>query len=276
MTSLRRAALFALMVCGLAAFQPSPERLRVYVLDCGHLEGDLTAFGSEGEYAGELGELTVTCFLVRHPRGDLLWDAGLNDGLNADPEGQSFPGGRMTVPQTLTAQMQSLGIAFDEIDYFAASHAHYDHIGNAGELTQATFLIHADEHAYMFGENVPLVPAELTAPLKDAETVTYTEDYDVFGDASVVIVPAPGHTPGHSVLRLDLARAGVVYLSGDLYHLIRSRTERIVPAFNFSKPETVNTIKAFEERVTRDDARVIVQHSVVERARLPVIPAYLD
>ncbi len=43
-------------------------------------------------------------------------------------------------------------------------------------------------------------------------------EYDVFGDGTVVIMAAPGHSPGHQVLFLKLKKTGPVVLSGDLYH----------------------------------------------------------
>ena len=40
--------------------------------------------------------------------------------------------------------------------------------------------------------------------LKDSKTTILTDkDYDVFGDGTVVIQYAPGHTPGHQVLFLE-------------------------------------------------------------------------
>src|SRR6202008_3645918 len=55
--------------------------------------------------------------------------------------------------------------------------------------------------------------------LKNSKTVILTKnDYDVFGDGTVVIKAAPGHSPGHQVLFLKLAKTGPVVLSGDLYH----------------------------------------------------------
>ena len=43
-------------------------------------------------------------------------------------------------------------------------------------------------------------------------------DYDVFGGGTVRILRAPGHTPGHQVLFLTLARAGRLVPSGDMFH----------------------------------------------------------
>ena len=52
--------------------------------------------------------------------------------------------------------------------------------------------------------------------MRDGDTVLRDGDHDVFGDGRVGILSAPGYTPGHQVLLLDLAAAGASLLSGDL------------------------------------------------------------
>lgn len=254
------------------------DHVKLYAMNCGHAEGDLSIFGSEGEYDGQTGELAVMCFLVRHPSGDLVWDAGLPDALNALPEGQPTDGGSMSLPITMESQLLALGLTPSDIEYFAPSHGHFDHVGNAGLFSQSKLLVHSDEYQFMFAEEATasFVDSSLVAPLKSMETIQFSADYDVFGDGSVIIVPTPGHTPGHSVLFVDLVNAGPTYLSGDLYHIARSRDEGIVPAINFSKPMTLETFAAFEERVASENATVIIQHSLDDQERLPVLPQYLD
>lgn len=252
--------------------------VRLYTMDCGELVADQTPFGSEGEYAGQTADMVVTCFLIRHPKGDLVWDSGLPDAIALLPGGQDIPGGTLTVPVTLQSQLNDLGVPPDEVDYFAFSHSHFDHVGNANLFTGSTILTQQAEVDFMFGAGVEMgiVFAELVDPIRESNIVTYEGDYDVFGDGSVVIVPATGHTPGHAVLRLDLENSGVVWLSGDLYHFEQSRAEKIVPAFNFSKPDTLTAMAAIEARIEADDGRLVIQHVPEHRAELPALPGYLD
>jgi N-acyl homoserine lactone hydrolase len=64
-----------------------------------------------------------------------------------------------------------------------------------------------------------IVRPEYFAALKNSKTVILKEDeYDVFADGTVVIKSAPGHTPGHQVLFVKLAKTGPVLIAGDLYH----------------------------------------------------------
>ncbi len=252
--------------------------VRLYTLDCGELVADQTPFGSEGEYAGQTADMVVTCFLIRHPKGDLVWDAGLPDAISLLPDGQEIPGGTLTVPVTLQSQLNDLGVPPEEVEYFAFSHSHFDHVGNANLFTGSTILTQQAEVDFMFGLGVEMgiVFAELVDPMRDSNIVTYEGDYDVFGDGSVVIVPATGHTPGHAVLRLDLENSGVVWLSGDLYHFEQSRAEQIVPAFNFSKPDTLTAMAAIEARIEADNGRLVIQHVPEHRAQMPALPGYLD
>ncbi|HEY2146103.1 MAG TPA: hypothetical protein VGH12_08550, partial [Steroidobacteraceae bacterium] len=82
--------------------------VRLYALDCGHANfKDLSGFSDTGEYDGKSGDIVAPCFLIRHPKGDLLWDTGLGDHYNFPKEGTDVaPGVHVTVPVTLLAQLQ--------------------------------------------------------------------------------------------------------------------------------------------------------------------------
>ncbi|MDS0850718.1 MBL fold metallo-hydrolase [Burkholderia cenocepacia] len=103
-----------------------------------------------------------------------------------------------------------------------------------------------------------------------------TGDYDVFGDGTVTILSAPGHTPGHQCLELELASSGVVILSGDLYHQRMNRAERLVPTFNSDRADSLASIDRIERIVRNTHARLVIQHSAEDFATLPTFPAYLD
>lgn len=107
--------------------------------------------------------------------------------------------------------------------------------------------------------------------LETAETRLITEDHDVFGDGSVVVIQAPGHT----VLLVRLAEAGPILLSGDLWHLAESRRHRRVPTFNTDRAQTLASMDRVEALVTATGARVIVQHELAGYISLPQFPSSL-
>jgi len=107
----------------------------------------------------------------------------------------------------------------------------------------------------------------------------FEDDYDVFGDGSVIIFPTPGHSPGHSGLLVRLKNEGVVIFSGDLFHLAESRERRerkIVPMINPDRDLTLASMDSFNARVEKEGAKVIIQHDIKEYRDLPKIPEYLD
>ena len=104
------------------------------------------------------------------------------------------------------------------------------------------------ERDAMFASPIPGVTRPSTyEALRNSKAVTIVGDeHDVFGDGTVVIKAAPGHTQGHQVLYLRLAKTGNVVLSGDLYHYPEERTLDRVPTFEFDAQQTRAARKALD------------------------------
>jgi len=100
---------------------------------------------------------------------------------------------------------------------------HGDHIANSNDFAGSTWLVQKPERDAMFAENGPAKnQLPLFGKLKDSKTkILDGEDFDVFGDGTVVVKAAYGHTPGHQVIYVKLAKNGPVLLTGDLYHYPR-------------------------------------------------------
>ncbi len=101
-------------------------------------------------------------------------------------------------------------------------------------------------------------------------------DYDVFGDGSVRILKAPGHTPGHQVLMLKLKKSGTVLLSGDLNHVRENRRHRRVPPFNTDRADSLASIDRIEAILKNTKGRLVIQHDERDFKALPGFPKYLD
>lgn len=260
-----------------AAPSPSPP-LRLYVMDCGRAEfKDLGPFSDTGDYDGHPGTLMTPCFLIRHPKGDMLWEAGLGDKYAADSGGVALPNYRAVVPNTVESQLRELGLGFADIDYFAFSHGHADHLGNADKLGNATWVVSAKELAWIDSKPAPpRTNAALIATRPADKTVLIEGDHDVFGDGSVRILAAPGHTPGHQVLLVQLPRQGAVLLSGDLYHSEENRRQRRMPVFNVSRADTLASMERIELILRNRPAKLVIQHSVGSVKALPHSPQFID
>ena len=256
----------------------APSSLRLYVFDCGRLDiPDITPYRlTRSEIATNV--MSVPCFLVAHPKGTLMWDVG------AVPDRMIPEGGTGTLRQygtstkRLETQLREIGYAPGDMNYLAMSHFHWDHVGNANLFAGATWLVREKERELMFADppSPRTEPANFSALKNSKTTIIRTADYDVFGDGSVVIKSAPGHSPDHQVLFLRLARTGPVVLSGDLYHYPEERTLGRVPTTEFDPQQTAASRAAVETFLKSSGAQLWIEHDVTANAKLKKAPQFYD
>lgn len=265
----------------------APRTLRLYIFDCGVLHNsDMGRFNLTPQDVTTT-DMSMDCFLIAHPKGNLIWDTG------AVPDDSWTPTGKMItqhitladgtkrdadVDKTLRAQLAEIGYAPSDINYLALSHYHYDHTANANEFAGATWLVRQNERDAMFGGKYSgsLQPSTFSALQKSKTIIIKTDDYDVFGDGTVIIKSAPGHTQGHQVLYLKLAKIGGVVLSGDLYHYPAEITLKRVPTFEFSQDQTRASRVAIDEFLKKSGAQLWIQHDFVGNAKLKKSPQFYE
>jgi len=261
----------------LAAPLVAGAQVRLYTLDCGRASApDMGFLSDTGEYDGKSFTVADPCFVIRHPKGVLLWDTGLSDKMAESKGGVDEGGAHKSAHQTLAGQLKALGLAPADVTHVAFSHMHFDHTGNANLFGASTWILNRAELAWADSRPGPFVQPESYAAHKGAKTQMIDGDHDVFGDGRVRILKAPGHTPGHQVLMVKLGRVGAVVLSGDLYHTRDNRTHRRVPVFNTNRADTLASMDRIERIVKNAKARFVVQHDARDFAALPRFPAYLD
>lgn len=256
----------------------SASGVRLTVFDCGRIAvDDVEPFGLTKEET-PVRELFVPCYLVEHPDGRLLWDAGLPIDLAGKGETELEPDSRVLYDRALPEQLAEMGLAPEGVDCVAFSHMHFDHVGAANLFPHATLLIQRAEHEAAFGnaDATEIFDPTLYAKLADAETVLLDGDHDVFGDGRVRILSAPGHTPGHQVLLVELDETGPVLLSGDLYHFRANRRLRRVPAFNTDREATLESMDRIEAIVKERGATFWIEHDLALAESLDLAPAHYD
>lgn len=255
----------------------SENSIKLYTLDCGTIDvADMASFDREGRFDGQPLTLKVPCYLIRHPKGDLVWDTGLDDRLASTPNGigagTTF---HSTMDRTLKDQLAELELTPADIEYLSLSHWHPDHSGNANLFGASTWIANRTEKEFMFSEAMEEAQPGYAA-LANAPTILFDETYDVFGDGKVVIHSTPGHTPGHSVLLLALEEAGSLLFSGDLYAHSEGHRLRAIPVFNSDAEQTILSQHYFEKLATDNNARIIIEHDAEHFKSLPRFPAYLE
>jgi len=259
---------------------------RLYVLDCGMLnidpEGVTRYHVTEQEVIES--RMPVPCFLVVHPKGTLLWDVGVipdDDVEKAAPKPARYDVNTVShavVSKTLRSQLAALGYAPSDITYVAISHAHKDHTANLNQFAASTWLVRPIERAFMFRPGNERVEPKFYSKLEHSRTIAIEKDeYDVFGDGTVVIKAAPGHTPGHEVLVLNLVKSGRIMVAGDLYHYPPERTfQRTPPDNEFSVEQSAASRAMIEAYVKKTKAQVWIQHDFRANAALKKSPAFYE
>lgn len=253
--------------------------LRLYVFDCGRIDMTTVAgFGLTDEET-DVRSLAVPCYVIDHPMGKLLWDGGLPLEVAALTEPMDAGNGMTLVYENpVVDQWAQMGWGLDAFDFVAFSHLHFDHVGVANALTGGTLLIQKPEFeaAFEAEEKHFTFQPEYYQGAADLDRVELEGDHDVFGDGSVMILSAPGHTPGHQVLLLRLANTGPVVLSGDLYHFAFSREHRRTPDFNTSREETLASMDRIERLLVEEGAELWIEHEMERFQSLKKAPGYFD
>jgi len=145
-------------------------------------------------------------------------------------------------------------------------------------FAKATWLVRKLERDIMFTEpfSPRTEPANYSA-LKNSKTKIVTQDdYDVFGDGTVVLKSTPGHSPDHQVLFLKLTRTGPIVLSGDLYHYPEERKLNRVPTTEFNAAQTIASRAAMEAFLKKSGAQLWIQHDFTANARLRKAPGFYE
>ncbi len=262
-----------------AELAPAPKVTspRLYVFDCGTL-----VYNRPEDYKLTREEVKdtnmgVTCYLVVHPKGMLLYDTGLDDRLVGRPLYENVLDGYAQIKfSTLRGQLADIGVTPANIVYLVLSHYHWDHVGNAGDFAGSTWLVYKGDRDQMFS---PAARAyswfSRYSALEHSKTLLISGDHDVFGDGSVVVIATPGHTEGHCSLLVRLKNTGPIVLSGDLYHYPEERSLNRMP----DEERTTGTVESrhkIEELLRRTGAQLWIGHSMEFFRTVHKSPAWYD
>ena len=208
---------------GLPPAAPPPS-LTLYRLPTGAMHSQ-AMFAYRGGAVGEPRDFAMTAYLVRHPRGDLLIDTGL--GSQVDQQFARLPWlmrhtSRYSTAQPAGQQLAQAGIEPEKLAGVLLTHAHWDHVSGLTDLPGATVWLSASEEQFVAGgAEMAALASSLTNPqwrsfkFDDGPYLGYPRSHDWWGDGSVVVVPAAGHTPGSVHVFVNLPDGGRYLFVGD-------------------------------------------------------------
>ena len=208
---------------------------------------------------------TYSCYLIKHGNDYMVWDTGFAPGSNPN------------APKTSLADyLAQVNVKPEQVKFVGISHFHADHTGQLASLTNATLLIGKGDWDGVTA-NPPMGGANAAGfkqwIAEGRKVEPLTGDKDVFGDGSVMVIRAPGHTPGHSILMVRLKEKGVVLLTGDLVHFRENYEVGGIPSFNFDRAQTAASIDRLKKLEANLKATVVIQHDMRDIGKLPAFPA---
>lgn len=235
--------LASLLAATSQAVAESPAGMKLYVLNSGPLKlgkGYLQNFAPMEPKI----EVPVGMFVIKHPKGNVLFDTGSNDKLITDLShwgklADVFEP-MMTPEVSIEAQLGKIGLKPDDIRYVVTSHLHLDHGGNVGKFPNSTIVVQNDELNFAMFPDEPFaagyIPADL-APLRSGlgsgrpnaiNMLRLDGDMDLFGDGSVYVKRSVGHTKGTQMLLVRLPKTGPIILTSDAAYF-RINVEKSLP-----------------------------------------------
>ncbi|QIS16784.1 MBL fold metallo-hydrolase [Nocardia arthritidis] len=207
--------------------------------------------------------MTMSAFLIEHPRARFLVDPALCSGVHRRvlPE-LPFPIPLLVAPDKpvlgLSDALAARDIPADSIDFVIPTHLHWDHVSGLLELPSSVSIrLPAVEYAWaMGGPHAPIGVARGplrartfdTFELDGPPVLTFPRSMDLFGDGSVVLVDLAGHTPGSIGVLLAVDDGSRVLLAGDAVwnklqvELIREKAPMPGNLFDADRDATFETI----------------------------------
>jgi N-acyl homoserine lactone hydrolase len=219
---------------GLPAASP-PAEMAVVQLPTGVTHRS-AAFAYRGGSFRDKRDFGMTAVLVKHPRGDLLVDTGFGRDIDAQFRTMPWPFRVITSYQrtrSAAEQLDAAGYDRKALRAILLTHAHWDHVSGVPEFPGTPVWVTAEEHRFVAeGGAVTALARSFTDArfeeygFEGGAYLGFPRSHDVYGDGSIVIVPAPGHTPGSVIVFLALPSGRRLALVGDLAWQREGITER--------------------------------------------------
>jgi len=179
----------------------------------------------------------ASAVLVRHPKGDLLIDAGFGADVAAHiamlPRLVRAP---YQVGRTVSEQLSAAGYDRSRLLGVLLTHSHWDHASGLDSLRDTPVWMNANEQQYAAEDADGKVFRHVSAGHEIHEYgfdsrpyLGFGSSYEMYGDGSVVIVLAGGHTTGSVIVFVTVPSGQRYAFIGDLTWQIdgiRRRVER--------------------------------------------------
>ncbi len=223
-------------------------------------------------------DVPVVCTLIRHPQGNVLFDTGCHPDVPANAEARWGSLIRVMTPvftpeDTVVQQLPGIGLAVDDIDVVVCSHLHADHCGCNSFFPRATLVCSAKELEDAQSEDAANFGFLRSEWDHGGPVETFSGARDLFGDGSLTLLPAPGHTRGMVIAHVVTEANGAFLLASDAAPMRATLERRLVPRNSWDVDATGRALDEIA-RLQADGARVIYGHDDDQWRELQAGPAH--
>ena len=268
------------------------QDIRLYVFSSGALTLGKGAIQNTAPMTPPI-QVPVGFFVIKHPKGNVLFDTGNNDKIVTDP---SYWGGSFTALKpvntadvVIETQLQKIGLKPDDIKYVVVSHMHLDHGGNVGKFPNSIIVAQKSEiqnafwpepgtgAPYMIGDVMPLRSPNTDMP-NAFKMIQLDGDLDIFGDGTLVVKRWVGHTPGSQMMMVKLKNKGPTILTGDNVYLRENVEKNILPgvALAYSPSGIMRAYEWIRYEMATDKADYMTAHDPDAYKAMKKAPEFYD
>ena len=257
------------------------DSLRFSVLKTAESSGSLEAMVVDEGSWFTIRNLVHTAVIVRHPKGDFLWDSGIGKEVSTQMEVFNFFESQLFSINNVNPareQLEASGYNVNKLMAIIPSHMHWDHASgledfdNTPVWVPSKSLVEARK-----GKPPAFVQSQFDREdlnwhdlkLLNEPYMGFNKSLDIFNDESAVLVDLSGHTEGHLGLILTLASGKQYFFIGDTTWALKGIEE------NKSRPWITETLVGVDSDIKKN-AKVIkkIHQLSKQNPSLYIVPAH--
>jgi len=242
-----------------------------------------------------LRHLAQNAVLIRHPKGDVMIDAGLGSKIDEQFASNSFVMRQLFAYEQLNPainQFEQAAYNAQNVTKIIPTHLHWDHASGLVDFPGAQVWVQKAEYEEALGGHAP---AHLQSQLDDKDIQWnfielanhafngYPKSLDVYGDGSIVLVDLKGHSAGQVGIFLTVSSGKQYFFVGDTTWTIKGvqdnapRSDLLKWLVNINWDDEKNSQKIsqlHEIYNTQENIMIIPAHDETLMGSLPVFPEF--
>lgn len=212
--------------------------------------------------------LPVSCYLIEHPKGLILFDTGWNRDMSPngifDKKAQIKSLGSLMLYKTnqgwvekgkcIDEQLANIGIKPSDLDYVILSHLDCDHANGLSLVKEARHIIVSNDELKFANEKNFITKTRyqkkwwkdinLTGFDFNGYEGPFEKSYDLFDDGSIVLINIQGHSDGLCALKITNKETGnYVLLYSDGGYATKSWMNMILPGIIDNKEKGIKSLE---------------------------------